>query len=249
MALIVGNWKMNLTVEQASLLVERLSRGIEHPQHDIVLCPGFVAVYAVAQILRTRGLTKLFALGVQNINDHDEGAFTGEVSGPQVRDLVDYAIIGHSERRTYYGEDDALIARKLAAAVRHELTPILCVGETLVEHEASRARSVVSDQLREDLDGLTAEDAGGLVVAYEPVWAIGNGKFDSPDDAGAMMGYIREALASHFGQATAKQVRILYGGSVDDANAASYLALSTCNGLLVGHESINAEQFARIAHA
>jgi len=240
---------MNLTVEQASLLVERLSRNIEHPEHDIVLCPGFVAVFPLAQVLRQRGLDKLFALGVQNLNDHDEGAFTGEVSGSQVRDFVSYAIIGHSERRMYYHEDDELVARKLAAAVRHDLTPILCVGETLIQHDAGHAQQVVSDQLAEDLDGLTAEDAASLVVAYEPIWAIGNGKFDSPDDADVMMAHIREVLAGHFDAATAKKIRILYGGSVDDANAASYLAVRDCGGLLVGHASIDHEKFARIAHA
>ncbi len=240
---------MNLSVEQASLLVEQLAHSIEHSDHDIVLCPGYLAVYPIYQMIRQRGLDKLFGLGVQNINDHDEGAFTGEVSGTQVRDFVDYVIIGHSERRRYFHEDDAVVAKKLEAALRHELIPILCVGETLTEHEAGAARQAVALQLEQDLNEVSPADSSSLVIAYEPIWAIGNDNFDKPDDANAMMGFIRQQLVSRFGDEQTKKIKVLYGGSVDDENAVSYLKQNNCDGLLVGHNSINPEQFARIAHA
>lgn len=249
MAFVIGNWKMNLNVADSSLLVERLAQHIQHSRHDVVLCPSFVALHSVHKMLQDRGLNGLFSLGAQNMYFMDEGAFTGEVSPLMLKDLVEFVILGHSERRQHFGEGDELIAKKLAAALRHDLRPILCVGETLAEHEAGEAQRTVQDQLATDLADITTDDASELLIAYEPIWAIGTGNFARPEDAESMFVHIRHFLTERYGSETANRIALLYGGSVDDQNAAAFMAIADCGGLLVGGASLNYEKFATIANA
>ncbi len=240
--LIVGNWKMNLNPGEASLLAKRLEDKITpKPNTVVVICPPFIALHPIAKELNHKKL----ALGAQNIHYMDEGPFTGEVSAAMMRGLITYAIIGHSERRAM-GEDDRLIAKKLAAAVRNDVVPILCVGENLSEREHGLSTKVVIDQLTADLSLLTASDVAGLVVAYEPIWAIGTGKFATPDEVRPVIRAIRETVEELYGEAGGGGLRVLYGGSVTGDNCKAYLNMSDVTGLLVGGASINYEDFLAI---
>lgn len=242
MALIVGNWKMNLNPHEASTLAHRLEGKIKpSPRVEVVLCPPALDLYPLKKEAH-----KNFKLGAQNLHYVDEGAYTGEISGAMLKGLVDYVIVGHSERRRDAGEDDKVIAKKLGAAFRNGLTPILCVGESLLEREHKHGRKVVIDQLTADLAMLTADEVEKLVVAYEPVWAIGTGNFATPDDVEPMVGAIRETIEELYGENVGPEVRVLYGGSVDSHNAKAYLRLPGVDGLLVGGASLKYEEFAAI---
>jgi triosephosphate isomerase len=244
--LIVGNWKMNLNPGQASLLVHRLDKKVEaHANTEVVLCPPVLDLAPLAKDIDH----KKFKLGAQNIHYIDEGPYTGEISAAMLKGLVDYCIIGHSERRAM-GEDDKTIAKKLAAAVRNNLTPILCVGETLNDREHGLAEKVVVDQLTANLRELTAEDvAAGLVIAYEPVWAINHHDGHQPapaTPAAIKFAYqaIRTTLEELYGESGTSGLRLLYGGSTDPDNCRSYLEMQYVDGLLVGTSSLNYEAFA-----
>jgi len=240
--LIVGNWKMNLGPHEASLLVHRLETKITAVSGvEIVICPPFIDLYPIARDLDKKKLH----LGAQNIHYLDQGAFTGEISPTMLKGLVDYALIGHSERRAI-GEDDKLIAKKVAAAFRNNITPVLCVGESLSDREHNLSTKVVIDQLTADLHQLTASDVSELVVAYEPVWAIGTGKFATPDQVMPVINAIRNTVEELYGEASGSGVRILYGGSVNPENAAAYVNLESIDGLLVGGASLNYEEFVKI---
>lgn len=242
---IVGNWKMYCSPSEASLLVNRLKKEVGRVPADVqvVLCPPSVDLTTVRQELSEHDK---FSLGVQNAYPMDEGAFTGEISVAMVADLVQFVLCGHSERRHTFKERDGLIAQKVAAARRHGLTPILCVGETRHERASGHAKQVVADQLETGLSLLTPEEMGDVIIAYEPVWSIGSGENAKPDDAREMFEYIRKSLAVVYGSALAKAVPLLYGGSVSAANATSYLKLLDCQGLLVGGASTNYKSFATI---
>lgn len=240
--LIVGNWKMNLGPHEASLLVHRLETKIKAvPGVEIVICPPFIDLYP---IFRDLDQTKLH-LGAQNIHYLDQGAFTGEISPTMLKGLVDYALIGHSERRAM-GEDDKLVAKKVAAAFRNDITPVLCVGENLSDREHNLSTKVVIDQLTANLHQLTASDVAELVVAYEPVWSIGTGKFATPDQIMPVIHAIRNTVEELYGELSGSGVRVLYGGSVNPDNAHAYLNLDGINGLLVGGASLNYEEFVKI---
>jgi triosephosphate isomerase len=240
--LIVGNWKMNLNPGEASALVARLENKLAaDPQVEVVICPPFIDIYPIAKDLNH---AKLY-LGSQNIHYLDEGAFTGEISPAMLRGLVKYSIIGHSERRAM-GEDDRLIAKKMSAALRNDILPILCVGETLADRQHSLSTKVVIDQLTADLHELTASDVAQLVVAYEPVWAIGTGKFAKPEEVRPVIQAIRHTIEELYGEAGAAGLRVLYGGSVEPDNCRTYLQISGVDGLLVGGASLNYEEFAKI---
>ncbi len=240
--LIVGNWKMNLGPGEASMLVHRLEDKIKVDSHvEVVICPPFIDIYPIWKELDRTKLT----LGSQNIHYLDEGAFTGEISPAMLKGMAAYAIIGHSERRAM-GEDDKLIAKKAAAALRNEITPILCVGENLHDREHDLSVKVVVDQLTADLHQLTAADVRQLVVAYEPVWAIGSGKYAKPDEVRPVIAAIRHTVEELYGEHSAAGLRILYGGSVNPDNTRAYLELDGVEGLLVGGASLNYEEFARI---
>jgi triosephosphate isomerase len=240
--LIVGNWKMNLAPAEAAGLVKKLEAKITPSSRvEVVVCPPFIDLFPIAQ---DHDATK-FKLGAQNIHYLDQGAFTGEVSPAMLKGMVNYAIIGHSERRAM-GEDDKLIAKKVAAAIRNVITPILCVGETLHDREHKLSTKVVIDQITADLSMLTAADVANLVIAYEPVWAIGTGKFATPDEIHPIVTAIRHTIEELYGEAGGMGIRLLYGGSVSPDNAAAYLSLDGIDGLLVGGASLNYEEFAAI---
>jgi triosephosphate isomerase len=243
--LIVGNWKMHLNVSQASLLLHRLQERVRISNDiEVVLAPSML----VLQPLSVRLDRRKFRLAAQNAYHKDEGAFTGEVSFTMLRDLVHYVIIGHSERRIYFNEDLKVIREKVAACVRNEITPILCVGETKEERKHGETKQVLHDQITTALADLTAKEVQGIVIAYEPVWAISTfeGTLAKPHDVQEAMDYVRAQVAHLYGPKAAKLVRVLYGGSVDEQIAGGYLAIPGCDGVLVGGASINYHKFSGI---
>ena len=251
--LIVGNWKMNLTVGQASLLVHRLDQHIKgHRDIEVVLAPNMLSLQPISlQIDRRK-----FRLAAQNAFYVDEGPYTGEVSFAMLQDLVHYVIVGHSERRHKFDESLATIRDKVTAAFRNEIIPILCIGETKTEKNLRETNQVIHDQLTSAISNLTAGEVEDLVVAYEPVWAISSGKdFEhhevaKPDDVAKIVKLIRHHIAELYGPRAAERVRVLYGGSSNAENAASYLKIEGVDGLLPGGASLNYHEFsAMIASA
>jgi triosephosphate isomerase len=242
---IAGNWKMNKTVSEAHDLAIELVTGLRALRNtEVALCPPFVSLATVKQAIANTPIK----LGAQNMNDQDKGAFTGEVSPVMLAGLADYVILGHSERRQLFGETDAFINKKVHAALKHSLLPILCVGETLAQNEAGETEAVLARQVREGLAGISAADAPKIVIAYEPIWAIGTGRAATADDAQSRCAFIRGQLRSAFGDA-ADQMRIQYGGSVTAANAAETLGKPDVDGALVGGASLKAEDFIKIVQA
>ena len=241
--LIAGNWKMNLNVTQASLLVQRLSEKITtHKDIEVVLAPTMLALQPISVQLDHRK----FKLACQDAYYVDEGAYTGQVSFTMLKNLVKYAIIGHSERRYVFGESLGDVTKKVAAAYRNNITPILCVGETKTERLAGETNQVIHDQVETALANVTSEDIEDLVIAYEPVWAIGTGDIATPDQASAVAKIIRNDISELYGAKVAKKVRILYGGSVTADVVSGFLRAPGVNGLLVGGASLNYQQFADI---
>jgi triosephosphate isomerase (TIM) len=245
--LIVGNWKMNFNPAEASLLVNRLDQKVEvDPNVTVVFCPPFIDLYPISKELNH----KKFKLGSQNVHYLDHGPYTGEISPAMLKGLVDYAIVGHSERRQHAGEDDKLIAKKVAATVRHRITPILCVGDTLADHENGHAKKVVNDQVTADLSLLTSGEVAKVVIAYEPVWAIstgdGHGKHATPDEVAPVVASIRSTVGELFGDEVGQNITILYGGSVNPDDVKAYLKMDGVDGALVGGASLNFEEFASI---
>ncbi len=240
--LIVGNWKMNFSPGEASMYVHRLEDKLSIKANtEVVICPPFIDIYPIAKELDRKKLK----LGSQNIHYLDHGAYTGEISPSMLKGLTEYSIIGHSERRAM-GEDDKLIGKKVAAALRNDILPILCVGESLHDRQHGLTVKVVTDQLTANLHDLTATDVANIVVAYEPVWAIGTGKFATPDEIRPAIGAIRSTVEELYGEDGGAGLRLLYGGSVAPDNAAAYLKMPGIDGLLVGGASLNYEEFAKI---
>ncbi|MGQ9585557.1 MAG: triose-phosphate isomerase [Anaerolineae bacterium] len=242
--IIAGNWKMYKTVpeavEHARQMRPRLGRieGVEK-----VLCPPFVALVAVHEVLQTTEIR----VGAQNMHWEDEGAFTGEVSPAMLREFCQFVILGHSERRAYFGETDEGVNRKVKAALAHGLTPIVCVGENLEQHEKGQTETWVAGQVRAAFEGLTAQQARQVVLAYEPIWAIGTGHAATPAGANAVIGLtIRGTLADLYDEATAQAVRVQYGGSVKADNIAGFMAQPDVDGALVGGASLKADEFVAI---
>jgi len=245
--LVAGNWKMNKTpVEAYNLMLDLVPELKTIQSIDRVICPPFTDIWSVADVLEETGI----GLGAQNMHWEDSGAFTGEIAPSMLADDCQYVILGHSERRQYFGETDETVNRKIKAALAHGLTPIVCVGETLEANQAGLTADVVSRQVRGGLDGLTPEDGAKLVVAYEPIWAIGTGLAATPEDANAIhRDVVRAALAEMLGDETAQTIRILYGGSVKPNNAAAFFAQSDIDGALVGGASLKVKDFIAIARA
>jgi triosephosphate isomerase len=240
--MVAGNWKMNTTVPEAIALVDALRPELETVEGvERVVCPPFVSLV----VLRDRLAGSEIRLGAQNMYYEPKGAFTGEISPLMLADLVEYVILGHSERRHIFGESDELINRKVRSALAHGLRPILCVGETLAENEAGQTSAVVSCQLREGLAGVDPLDH--VVLAYEPVWAIGTGRPATPEGANAVMGELRGLVAERYGSAAADDVRILYGGSVTPDNFPGFMAVPHVDGGLVGGACLSAASFIAIA--
>jgi triosephosphate isomerase (TIM) len=245
--LMVGNWKMHATHLETIQMVQKLSYRLEPSDYervDVVVCPPFTALRSAQTVIEADHL--LLGLGAQNVFWEEEGAYTGEVAPGMLEKLsVRHVIVGHSERRQLFGESDADANRKVGAVLRHEMTPILCVGETEAEREAGSTEHKVNGQIRVGLQGLDGDQVAATVIAYEPIWAIGTGRTASADDAGAVATYIRGLIADGWGNA-AQGVRILYGGSVNPGNIAGMMAKSDIDGALVGGASLDPDVFAAI---
>jgi triosephosphate isomerase len=244
---VAGNWKMNMTVEQARELVYSMAPKLREIEGvEKVLCPPFSGLLAVFALLEGSNI----GLGAQDMHWEEKGAFTGEVSPPMVKEFCRYVILGHSERRAYFGETDETVNKKVRAAQKFDLTPIVCVGETLEQYESNRTGEVVARQIRLGLADVSPAFASRLVVAYEPVWAIGTGKASSGENANGVIGkVIRPALSELFGEQSAQAIRVLYGGSVTAANASEFFRQPEIDGALVGGASLKADEFVAIIKA
>jgi triosephosphate isomerase len=241
---IAGNWKMHMTVPEAKNLVTAIVRAsLDLPEAEIVVAPPFTALGAVSEILEGSPVV----LAAQNIFWEDKGAFTGEISAPMLKDVgCQYVIIGHSERRQHFGETDAEVNKKIKAALKHGLFPIVCIGESLEERERGDTLTKVTRQIENGFTGIDRDGFGHLVVAYEPIWAIGTGKTATPGQAEEVQAVIREKLAAEYGNESAACAIILYGGSVKPANSFVLLSERNIDGFLVGGASLEAESFIQI---
>lgn len=244
---VAGNWKMNKTIAEARALVSGMSESLNGIKGvEKVLCPPFMALFPVAALLTGTDI----GLGAQDMHWETKGAFTGEVAGDMIAEFCKYVIIGHSERRTYFGETDETVNKKTKAAMIPHLVPIVCVGETLAEYEAGKTAEVVARQVRMGLKELDPEFAKQAVIAYEPVWAIGTGRASTADNAnGVIRDFIRKPMAEMYGEITAQGTRVLYGGSVTASNAAEFFGMSEIDGALVGGASLKQDEFLNIVRA
>ncbi len=246
--LIAGNWKMHATHLETIQMVQKLSYRLDTSDHDrvdVVVCPPFTALRSAQTVIESDNLA--IRLGAQNCHWEEEGAFTGEVAPHMLSKLsVSYVIAGHSERRQLFGETDETVNRKVKAILANEMTPIMCCGETLDQREEGIAESWVEGQVKAGLSGLSAEQVAGLVIAYEPIWAIGTGKTASADDAGAMATLVRSVVDDGWGRDAADSVRVLYGGSVNPGNVAGLMAKRDIDGGLVGGASLDPDTFASV---
>ncbi len=243
--IIAGNWKMNKTPEEAKELVTALVPLVKNAKCDVVICPPFVDLCAVKPIIAGTNIH----LGVQNIHWAEKGAFTGEISADMLKAHgVEYAIVGHSERRQYFGETDATVNQRAKAAIAAGITPIICVGESLEQRESGVTNAVVSGQTKAALDGIESKDVETLVIAYEPIWAIGTGKTATKEDANATIAVIRGAIAEVYGKDVAEKVRIQYGGSMNPKNASELMSMPEIDGGLIGGASLKAEDFSKVVN-
>jgi len=245
--LVAGNWKMHTDREEAIRLAEAVVAEVGDPGPvQVAVCPPFVNLEVVRQVIEGTPIR----LGAQNMHYEEAGAYTGEVSAPMLKSVgCRYVILGHSERRQYFGETDEGVNRKIKRALQYELIPIVCVGETLEERQAGQAAAVVERQVRAALDGVTLTSAEALVIAYEPVWAIGTGHTATPEQAQEMHALIRRLLIDRYGEAIGRALHILYGGSVKPGNAADLFAQPDVDGGLIGGASLKAADFAAIVRA
>ena len=248
--IVAGNWKMNLTFTEADELLDDLMSELEKVElprdTQVIVCPPFPYLEMASDYAND----SYFMVGAQNVSDQEKGAYTGEVSAAMLESCeIDYCIVGHSERRAYYGETDALVAAKVNQLLAHGLKPIVCVGEVLEEREAGRQLDVVKKQVEGGLFHLSAEQMQQVVIAYEPVWAIGTGKTATPDQAQEIHAHIRSLLAAKYGQAVADEVSILYGGSCKPSNAKELFAKPDIDGGLIGGASLKAEDFMGIVRS
>jgi triosephosphate isomerase len=241
--LIAGNWKMYKTTREAVALVQEIAKGLAGAASDVLVAPPYTALVAVVAAAKGTPV----AVAAQNMHFEKDGAFTGEVSAPMLKDIgVTHVILGHSERRQYFAETDEGVAKKTKVALDDGLTPISCVGETLTEREAGRTIEVVGRQLEAILTAVTADEAKKVVIAYEPVWAIGTGKVATPEQAQQVHAFIRTRIAAKHGDAVADVVRILYGGSVKPDNVKGLMAQRDIDGALVGGASLKADSFLKL---
>lgn len=243
--IIAGNWKMNKTLGEAIELVNQIKEEANKTDVEVVVCCPFTAL---SEVVKAREGSKL-KVGAQNMHWEEEGAYTGEISANMLRDLgVDYVILGHSERRQYFKETDEIINKKLKKAMEKGLKPILCVGESLEEREADKTFAVVKEQTLAGLEGLDKDQAKDLVIAYEPVWAIGTGKTATSEEANQVIGYIRSLLEDKYGSEISEEIRIQYGGSVKPSNASEIMNQVDIDGALVGGASLEARDFLEIVN-
>ena len=243
--IIAGNWKMNMTPSQAKELVTELIPLVKDAACDVVVCPPYVDIALVAELVKGTNIQ----VGAQNIHWAEKGAFTGEISAAMLKEAgAAYAIIGHSERRQYFGETDETVNSRTKAALAAGIVPIICVGESLAQREHGETDAVVSGQVKADLEGIPGEAVAGLVIAYEPIWAIGTGKTATDEQANETIGLIRKTIASLYGQAVADQVRIQYGGSMNPKNVKGLMAQAQIDGGLIGGASLKAPDFAQVVN-
>ena len=243
--IIAGNWKMNKTPEEAQELVAALIPLVKDAACDVVVCPPYVDLCCVQKLIEGTNIK----LGAQNVHWAEKGAFTGEISADMLKSRgVEYAIVGHSERRQYFGETDETVNMRALAALNAGITPIICVGESLEQRESGVTDAIVSNQTVAALNGMTNAQVESLVIAYEPIWAIGTGKTATKEDANATIGVIRKAIAGVFGTETAEKVRIQYGGSMNPKNASELMAMPEIDGGLIGGASLKADDFTKVVH-
>lgn len=241
--IVMGNWKMNLTVPESTVLLTRLKKEIPgNVKAEVVVCPSFIDIYSAAEEIKNTNII----LGAQNTAEEEQGSYTGEVSILALKGFVKYVLVGHSERRNIFSENDKTVAKKAEIVVRHDMIPVICVGETLHEREDKLSKVVVLSQLEASCKHLTAEEIAGSVIAYEPVWAIGTGHVCDEKEAGEMAADIRGLIKSLYGEKASEAVRILYGGSVTAKTVKNYKKAKNIDGLLVGGASLNHQEFAKI---
>ena len=243
--IIAGNWKMNKTAKEAAELINELKPLVVKSKPEVVVCVPYTDLWTVAETVKGSKIK----LGAENVAWADSGAFTGEISAEMLKEIgVEYVIIGHSERRQYFGETDESVNKRLKQALKNGLKPIVCVGETLTEREKNRTKRVLKKQVLEGFADIPAEDFENIVIAYEPVWAIGTGKTATADEANKTIGYIRTLVKKTWGQEVAKALRIQYGGSMKPANAKELMAMRNIDGGLIGGAALKANDFAAIVN-
>ncbi|MGN0792623.1 MAG: triose-phosphate isomerase [Christensenellales bacterium] len=243
--IIAGNWKMNMTPAEAQELIAVLKPLVQDAKCDVVICPPYVDLALAAELIKDSNIR----LGAQNIHWAEKGAFTGEVSANMLKELgVEFAIIGHSERRQYFGETDETVNARAKAAIAAGITPIICVGESLEEREGDKTEEKVKTQVEKGLEGIYAEDVAKLVIAYEPIWAIGTGKTATDEQANETIGVIRGTVARIFGSDTAAAIRIQYGGSMNPKNVKGLMAMPEIDGGLIGGASLKAVDFSQVVN-
>ena len=243
--IIAGNWKMNKTAKQAVELINDLKPLVAKSKPEVVVCVPYTDLWAVADAIKGSKIK----LGAENVAWADNGAFTGEISAEMLKEIgVEYVIIGHSERRQYFGETDQSVNARLKQALKNELKPIVCVGETLTEREKNKTKKVLKKQVLEGFKDIVAEDFANIVIAYEPVWAIGTGKTATAEDANKTIAYIRSLVKKTWGAEVAKALRIQYGGSMKPSNAKELMAMRNIDGGLIGGAALKAEDFASIVN-
>jgi triosephosphate isomerase len=237
--IIAGNWKMNKTVVESVEFVRKIRSGLNAiTTVDSIVCPPFTALYAVAEAL----LGTKIGVGAQNVHQKEKGAYTGECSAEMLKPFCQYVIVGHSERRAYFGETDQKVNKKIKVVLAHNMTPIVCVGESLEQNEAGETHQFVSGQVRATFDSLTSEQAAQCILAYEPIWAIGTGKSATAVDAGRIIGLtVRGTIADLFGEEIAQKIRIQYGGSANAHNIGDYMQQPDIDGALVGGASLKSD--------
>ena len=243
--IIAGNWKMNMTPDEAEQLVMALIPLVREARCEVVVCPPFVDLATISRLIQGTNLR----LGAQNVHWAPKGAFTGEISASMLGALgVSYAIVGHSERREYFGETDETVNKRAKAALAADITPIICVGESLEQREGGVTNTIVSMQTVAALAGIEAADVERVVIAYEPIWAIGTGKTATSEEANDTISVIRSAISGVYGEAVASKVRIQYGGSMNPKNAAELMAMPEIDGGLIGGASLKPEDFAKVVN-
>ena len=242
---IAGNWKMNMHPGEAIEFITNLTPLVKDTKNEVILCVPYIDLFY--SILTAQGTN--IKIGAQNMHYEESGAYTGEISGKMLKAInVEYVIIGHSERRKYFNETDEIVNKKVKSAFKYGLKPIVCVGETLEQKEEGKAEEVIQKQVDDVLEGLTNEQVENLIIAYEPIWAIGTGKAATSEDANNGAKQIRNEIAKTYGQETASKVIILYGGSVNETNAKELFEMSDIDGGLVGKASLNPEEFSKITN-
>ena len=243
--IIAGNWKMNKTAKEAVELINELKPLVAKSKPEVVVCVPYTDLWAVKEAIAGSKIK----LGAENVAWADNGAFTGEISAEMLNEIgVEYVIIGHSERRQYFGETDETVNKRMAQALKCGLKPIVCVGETLTEREKNKTKRVLKKQILEGFKDITADQFANIVIAYEPVWAIGTGKTATAEDANKTIGYIRSLIKKTFGAEVAKALRIQYGGSMKPSNVKELMAMRNIDGGLIGGASLKAEDFSKIVN-